>query len=313
MEYRRVGKSGLKVSEIGLGCGSPTFAGTADEATAIKIISHAIESGITYIDTAETYAMGRSETMVGKALKGKRDRVVLATKFGNPKIVNNTDQRGSRSRLMKSVEGSLKRLNTDYIDLYYLHRADPETPIEETLRAVDDLVRSGKVRYIGCSNIAAWQLCEALWTSKEHHLESFAVVQNEYNIIERGIEQELVPCCQAYGVGVVPYQPLAAGFLTGKYHRGQDMPAGARLTKGSPIDAGIISDAHFAILDKLETFARERGHSVGELALAWLLSRPCVCAVIPGATSMQQLSRNLAAVDWKLTAEDIAGIAKLLE
>ena len=312
MEYRRLGNSGLKVSEIGLGNNTPTIAGRADEQTSIDIIDHALELGINFIDTAYAYAEGQSEAIVGKALKGKRSQVVIATKFGLPRSVGRSEQGGSRNHVLKAVEASLRRLDTDYIDLYYIHFPDPETPIEETLRALDDLVRVGKVRYIGCSNFAAWQLCEALWTSKMHNLESFIAVQSKYNLIERGIERELVPCCQTYGVGIIPWQPLASGFLTGKYRRGQEIPAGTRLTMGRPTDIGIVTDANFDKLDKLEAFAKERDHSVGELAITWLLSHPWLGSVIAGATSKEQLSLNVGAVGWKLTAKDIAQLDKIL-
>ena len=310
MEYRRLGKSGLKVSEIGLG--ALTFGGRADEQTSINIIEHALELGINFIDTADFYTQGRSEEIVGKAVKGNRSRVVIATKFGFPTSVGPEEQRGSRNHMMKAVDSSLRRLNTDYIDLYYIHYPDTETPIEETLRAMDDLVRSGKVRYIGCSNFPAWRLCEAMWTSKLHNLESFITVQSRYNLLDRGIERELVPCCQTYGIGVVPWAPLASGFLTGKYRRGQAMPAGARLANQPSLPGDILTDTGFDKLAKLEVFAEERGHSVGELAIAWLLSHPWLGSVIAGAMSVEQLSLNVAAVGWKLTTEDIVQLDKIV-
>ncbi len=322
MEYRRLGKSGLKVSAVGLGTGSTTFAGRADEQTSLKIIRCALEQGINFIDTAETYAEGRSEELVGKAVKGKRSHVVIATKFGKDRSVGPDEQRGSRGHLMKAVEGSLKRLCTDYIDLYIMHEPDPETPIEETLRALDDLVRAGKVRYIGCSEFAAWQLCEAVWTSRAGNLETFIVAGAEYNLINRSIERELVPCCQSLGVGFVPTFPLAGGFLTGKYRRGQKMPEGARFTSPPPFANAIrqdlsrhehrLTDANFDKLAKLDAFAEERGHSVGELAIAWLLSHPWLGSVIAGVTSTEQISLNLAAVDWKLTTEDVARLDQII-
>lgn len=322
MEYRRLGKSGLKVSAIGLGTGSTTFAGRADEQTSLKIISHALDLGINFIDTAETYAEGRSEELVGKAVKGRRSQVIIGTKFGKDRSVGPAEQRGSRGHLMKAVEGSLKRLGTDYIDLYIMHEPDTETPIEETLRALDDLVRMGKVRYIGCSEFAAWQLCEAVWTSMAGNLETFIVAGSEYNLINRGIERELVPCCQRFGVGFIPTFPLAGGFLTGKYRRGQKMPEGARFASPPRFAHAIrqdlsryedrLSDANFDKLAKLESFAGERGHSVGELAIAWLLSHHWWGSVIAGVTSIEQVALNLAAVDWKLTNQDIARLDKIL-
>ena len=322
MEYRRLGKSGLKVSAIGLGCGSATFAGNADERTSINIINHALESGINYIDTAETYADGRSETLVGKALKGKRSQVIVGTKFGKDRSVGPGEQRGSRGRLMKAVEGSLTRLDTEYIDLYVMHQPDPDTPIEETLRALDDLVRVGKVRYLGCSDFAGWQLCEALWTSKTQRLESFISAGAHYNLINRGIEQELIPCCQNFGVGVIPTMPLAQGFLTGKYRRGNEMPESARFTS-APRFAGakhqalrrydkFLTDANFDKLARLEAFAEKRGHRVGELAIAWLLSHSCIGMVPVGVTSAEQLTLNVAGTGWKLTAEDSVELGKII-
>ena len=310
MEYRSIGKSGLKVSEIGLGTNS--FGNRADEQTSISVIEHALELGINLIDTAEMYAQGRSEEIVGKALKGKRSQVIIATKFGYPTSIGPRERGGSRNYIMKAVEHSLKSLNTEYIDLYYFHYPDPETPIEETLRAMDDLVRSGKVRYIGCSNFAAWQLCEALWTSKLHDLEPFIAVQSRYNLLDRNIEREVVPCCQAYGVGVVPWGPLASGFLTGRFRRGEKIPEEARLANPPAIYQDVLSDTNFDKLARLGDFAEERGHSVGELAIAWLLSHSWLSSVITGATRIEQLSQNVATTDWKLTAEDTAQLDALI-
>jgi aryl-alcohol dehydrogenase-like predicted oxidoreductase len=309
MEYRRLGRSGLKVSEIGLG--GNNFGGRADEESSLNIINHALEMGINFVDTADMYAQGRSEELVGKAVNGKRSQVVIATKFGYPGSVGPSEQRGSRNYILRAVDASLRRLNTDYIDLYYIHYPDSETPIEETLRALDDLVRTGKVRYIGCSNFAAWQLCEALWTSKLNNLESFVTVQSKYSLLDRSIERELVPCCQNYNTGVVPWGPLASGFLTGKYHRGQEVPIGARLANPPSIYRDVLTDANFDKLAELETFAGERGHSVAELAIAWLLSHPWLGSVIAGAMNIEQLSASVASADWKLTMEDIIELDKI--
>ena len=303
MEYRRLGSSGLKVSKIGLG--GNNFGNRADEQTSITVINHALDLGINFIDTAESYSKGRSEELVGKALKGKRWQAIIATKFGYPTSVGANEQGGSRNYIMKAVDASLKRLDTDYIDLYYMHYPDSETPIEETLRALDDLVRTGKVRYIGCSNFGAWQLCDALWTSKLNNLESFITVQSKYNLLERSIEQDLVPCCENYGIGVIPWGPLASGFLTGKYRRGQETPAGARLVNPPSIYRDILTDVNFDKLAKLETYAREHSHSIGELAIAWLLAHPWLSSVIAGAMNTEQVSANVAAVGWKLTTEDM--------
>jgi len=310
VEYRRLGRSGLKVSEIGLG--GNNFGGRANDEISLNVINHALEMGINFFDTAESYVQGRSEELVGKAVKAKRSQVIIATKFGGPRSVGPDQQSGSRSYIMKAVDASLIRLNTDYIDLYYIHFPDPKTPIQETLRALDDLVRTGKVRYIGCSNFAAWQLCEALWTSKLNSLESFITVQSRYNLLDRSVERELIPCCQSYGIGLIPWGPLASGFLTGKYRCGQEIPVGTRLAAQIPTYSNILIDANFDKLAKLEAFANERGHSVGELAIAWLLSHPWLGSVIAGSMNVDQLSANVAAAGWKLTTEDAVQLDKIL-
>ena len=309
MEYRRLGNTGLKVSEVGLG--GNNFGWWADEPTSIGVINHAIDSGINFIDTADIYDRGHSEEYIGKALKGKRSQVIIATKFANPMGESPNEKGGSRYYIMKAVEASLKRLQTDYIDLYQIHLPDPETPIEETLRTLDDLVWAGKVRYIGCSNFAAWQLCEALWTSKVNNLHSFVTVQPQYNLLARQIERELVPCCQAYNIGVIPYFPLASGFLTGKYRQGEKPPADSRLSAPNPAFQRIFTEENWSKLAKLEAFAKERGHTVGELAIAWLLSKPWLSTVIAGARKTEQVSANVAASEWKLTAEEAAEVDAL--
>ena len=303
MEYRRLGKSGLNISEIGLG--GNTFGSWIDEAASIAVISHALDIGINYIDTADWYNQGQSEEFVGKAVKGRRSKVIVATKFGMAMGSGPNDKGGSRHHIIEAVNASLKRLQTDYIDLYQMHYPDPATPIEETLHALDDLVRSGKVRYIGCSNYAAWQLCEALWTSRVHHLQSFVTVQTRYNILERQIESELVPCCQAYGVGVIPWGPLAGGFLTGKYRKGEKADVG-RLSQPNKLYGKMLTESNWDKLMKLESFATERSRKVGELAIAWLLARRWLSTVIAGARTPQQVSFNVSAASWKLTAEEVA-------
>ena len=306
MQYRVLGKSGLKVSELGLGANN--FGWWADEQASIAVINHALDLGINYIDTADMYDRGRSEEFVGKALKGKRGRVVIATKFAQPMGDGPNDKGGSRYYIMKAVEASLRRLQTDYIDVYQMHVPDRETPIEETLRALNDLVQSGKVRYIGCSNFAAWQLCEALWTSKSNHLHAFLTVQVRYNILERSIEAELVPCCREYGIGVIPWGPLAGGFLTGKYQQGKKAPTDARLANPVAIYSHIFTDENWKRLTALTNFAAERGHTIAELAIAWLLTKPWISSVIAGARTVEQLSANLPAMQWKLTDDEIAEV-----
>jgi len=261
------------------------------------------------------YDSGRSEEFVGKAIRGKRVDVIIATKFAAVMGESLNDRGGSRWYVTRAVEASLKRLNTDYIDLYQMHFPDPTTPIEETLRALDDLVKTGKVRYIGCSNFAAWQLSEALWTSRVNNLNSFVTVQPKYNLFERQIEQELVPCCKAHGVGVIPWGPLAGGFLTGKYRRGKQPPTPA--TGKMPAKAfhrlynTVLTDANWDRLGKLDAFANTRGHKVGELAIAWLLWHPWLSTVIAGATSPEQLDANVVGANWKLTAEEVDQVEQI--
>ncbi|MBI4268175.1 MAG: aldo/keto reductase [Chloroflexi bacterium] len=310
MEYRRLGKSGLKVSEIGLGTNS--FGSRTDERVSIGIVEHALELGINFIDTADLYGRGRSEEIIGKALAGKRSRVVLATKVGHPGTLRPQECGSSRHHIMRGIEASLRRLNTDYIDLYYIHFPDPETPIAETLRALDDLVRAGKVRYIGCSNFDAWRICEAVWTAKLGNLESFVALESRYNLLDRSLEREVSPCCENYGIGVVPWGPLASGFLTGKYRGGVESLKGTRLENPAPIYRDILTEAGFEKVAKLETFARERGYNVTELAVAWLLSHSWLSSVIAGATSTDQVSQNAAGAGWRLNAEDIARLNTII-
>ena len=306
MEYRRMGNSGLMITGIGLG--GNNFGWWADEKTSITVISHALDMGINFIDTADMYDRGGSEEFVGKAVKGKRSQVIIATKFAREMGDSPNEKGGSRHHILEAVDASLKRLQTDYIDLYQMHAADPMTPIEETLRALDDLVRAGKVRYIGCSNFAAWQLCEALWTSRVNNLHSFVTVQPRYSLLQRQIEAELVPCCQAYNIGVIPWGPLVGGFLTGKYRRGEKPPSDGRLSQSMPLYDSIFTEANWNKLAKFEAFAAERGHTVGELAIAWLLAKPWVSVVIAGARKVEQVSANVAAAEWKLTAEEVAEV-----
>jgi len=307
MNFRRLGNSGLKVSEIGLG--GNNFGWWADEKTSAPVIDAALAQGINFIDTADAYDRGHSEEYIGRALKGRRNQVIIATKFGSPMGNGPNERGGSRQHILEALENSLKRLQTDYIDLYYMHWPDPTTPIEETLSALDSMVRVGKVRYIGCSNFAAWQVSDALWTSKTNNLTPFVVVQQGYNLLARRIERELVPCCEAHGLGVVPYSPLANGLLTGKYRQGQEPPQGSRLSSTVlPGMKRVLAEANWAVLSKLETFARERNHTMGELAIAWLLSKPWLSSVIAGAHSPDQVKANVAAGAWKLTAEDVTAV-----
>jgi aryl-alcohol dehydrogenase-like predicted oxidoreductase len=313
MEYRNLGKTGLKVSILGLGANN--FGWWIDEQASAAVINHALEIGINYIDTADMYDSGRSEEFIGRILKGKRREVLIASKFAYAMGAGVNDRGGSRWYVMRALEASLKRLQTDYIDLYQMHAPDPATPIEETLRALEDAVKAGKVRYIGCSNFAGWQLSEALWTSRVNSLNSFVTVQPKYNIFERQIEQELIPCCKAHGVGVIPWGPLAGGFLTGKYRRGEPAPipaTGAREAKAFlHLYSGVMTDANWERLGKLDAFAKARGHKVSDLAIAWLLSHPWLSTVIAGATKPEQLDANLKGAEWKLTPEEVAEVEQI--
>ncbi|MFC1920663.1 aldo/keto reductase [Chloroflexota bacterium] len=305
MEHRNLGNSGLKVSEISLG--GNNFGWWADEPTSITVINHAIDQGINFIDTADGYDKGNSEIFIGKALKGKRSKTLIATKFGVPMGESPNQRGGSRHYIIEAVEASLKRLQTDYIDLYQIHFPDSSTPIEETMRALSDLVQSGKVRYIGCSNFAAWQLTEALWTSKVNHLHTFVTIQPRYNLLYREIERDLVPCCQSYDIGIFPHSPLAGGFLTGKYKKGK-MPEDSRLSAPNSSYERIFTDANWEKLAKFDAFASARGHTMGDLAIAWMLSRPYISTVIAGARKIEQVDANVAAAAWKLTPEEVAEV-----
>lgn len=307
MEYRHLGRSGLQVSVVGLGCNN--FGMRCDFDQSKDVVHRALDAGITLFDTADVYGgQGKSEEFLGKILKGRRQEVVLATKFGMKMGEGPHKSGGSRKYIMSAVEDSLRRLDTDYIDLYQLHRPDPETPIDETLRALDDLVRSGKVRYIGNSNFAGWQAAEAHYVAKQANLTPFISAQNEYNLLDRRIEGELVPACNAYGLSILPYFPLASGFLTGKYRQGQEMPAGTRLANAGPMAARVLNDKNYETLGKLEAFADARGKTMLDLAIGWLASLSHVGSVIAGATKPEQIDQNVAAGSWKLTAEELAEV-----
>ena len=307
MEYRKLGNSGLDVSAIGLGTNN--FGRRVDQAGTSHVLDQALEEGVTFIDTANIYGSGQSEEYIGKAIEGKRDQYILATKAAM-KVDNGPNGIGaSRHHLFREVEKSLTRLRTDYIDLYQIHRAAPNTPIEETMHALDQLVAQGKVRYVGCSNYASWELCEAIWTSHTRNLVHFVTLQPRYSMLDRGIESELVPFCKTYGIGILPYFPLANGFLTGKYRRGEAAPEGTRLAEN---DRGMCTDANFDILEGLEAFAKERGHTVLDLAFAWLLANPAVTSVIAGATKPGQVTSNAATVGWLLSDEEMSEIDTIL-
>ncbi len=310
MEQRRLGKSGLEVSLVGLGCNN--FGGRADFEATRKVVHKALDLGITLFDTADIYGnRGGSEDFLGQLLGDRRQDIVLASKFGMAMDDVGKLTGASRRYIMSEVEASLRRLRTDWIDLYQLHQPDPLTPIEETLRAMDDLVRQGKVRYIGCSNLNAWQTVEALWTSKHLNLNAFISYQNEYSLLVRDIDQELIPAMQAYGLGLLPFFPLASGLLTGKYKRNAPMPQGARLTNTKAIANRYLTEENWSIVERLESFSDKRGHSLLELAFSWLAARPTVSSVIAGATKPEQVEQNVRAAEWKLTREDLAEIDQL--
>lgn len=311
MEYRNLGRSGLQVSVVGLGCNN--FGGRTDAQGTAAVINKCIEMGITLFDGADAYSRGRAEELMGPILKPHRHNIVLASKAGVPMGEGPYYRGTSRKYLMSALEDSLRRFDTDYIDLYHMHIPDASTPIEETLRTLDDMVRAGKVRYIGCSNYAGWQIVEAIWTAKHEHLTPFISAQNQYNLLERSIENEVAPACLKYGLGVLPYFPLASGFLTGKYRRDATMPEGARLSApNNPFAARILNDRNYDTLDKLEEFATARGHTMVELAFSWLASQPYVGSVIAGSTRPEQVEENAKAADWKLTAEDMKQIDEVM-
>jgi aryl-alcohol dehydrogenase-like predicted oxidoreductase len=308
MHTRPLGSSSLDVSVVGLG--GNNFGGRLDVAATRRVVHRALDLGITLIDTADLYNDGASEECLGEALKGRRQDVVLATKFGL--LLADDEHRGGASRraIMQAVEASLKRLRTDWIDLYQLHRPDEATPIEETLRALDDLVREGKVRHIGCSNMTAPQVAEAQNTAGRQGLTSFCCAQHQYSLLARGIERALMPTLAARGLGLLPYFPLASGMLTGKYRAGQ-IPSDARLAYSKRHSERFISERNWAIVAKLEAFCQARGRQLIELAFAWLLAKPPVASVIAGASTPEQVEQNVQAVGWVLSAEELAEVDEI--
>jgi aryl-alcohol dehydrogenase-like predicted oxidoreductase len=309
MELRQLGNSGLQVSIVGLGCNN--FGWRIDLDASRKVIDRALELGITLLDTADIYGnFGGSEAALGEILGARRKEIVLATKFG---IAMDKDERlkgASRRYIMRAVEASLKRLKTDWIDLYQVHRPDPLTPIEETLGALDDLVRQGKVRYIGCSNYAGWQVADAAWTARDRLLDGFISCQDEYSLVMRDIERELLPAMQHYGIGLLPYFPLASGLLSGKYKR-SSLPMGARLVAVPGLGQRYLTEENWRKVEALEPFAAARGHSLLDLAFAWLLARAKVASVIAGATTPEQVEQNVKAAEWELPPADMAEIDKI--
>jgi aryl-alcohol dehydrogenase-like predicted oxidoreductase len=311
MDYRQLGNSGVRVSVIGLG--SNRF-GSKDvpRQEVDRIVGCAIDAGVNFIDTANTYNDGASEETLGHALKGQIDRIVLASKFSFPKKDGPNTWGASRYQMMQAIEKSLRRLQTDHLDLYYVHRWDDTTPVQETLRALDDLIRMGKVRYIGASACAAWQLAHANVLAELRGWTPFAVIQSEYSMLHRDAEREVLPYCRAQGVGFVPYYPLAGGFLTGKYRQGQPPPAGSRAEESHYV-RGQLTEGNFALAAKLGEWVNGRGHGLNELAQSWLLAQPQVCSVITGAKNVDQLQSNVKSAYWKLSHEELTEIEAILQ
>ncbi len=305
MEYRRLGDSGLVVSAVGLG--GNNFGLHLDVDATRAVVDAALDAGVNLIDTSDSY--GTSEEVLGEVLEGRRDDVVIATKFGTDlQGANGPDwgARGSRRYVRRAVERSLRMLRTDHIDLYQMHRPDPRTPIAETLAALTELVREGKVRYVGSSNLTAWQVADADWTARAAGLERFVSAQNHYNLLQRAPEAELVPACRRYGIGVLPYFPLASGMLTGKYRRGESPARVSRLARWGQTDR--LNDSFFDVLEQLEKFAGERGIRVLDVAIGGLAAQPGVASVIAGATSVEQVRANVAAGSWRPSVEDLAAL-----
>jgi len=306
VQQRRLGKSGPVVSVVGLGCNN--FGGRIDLEASRKVVHKALDLGITLLDTADIYgADSGSEKALGEILGPRRKDIVLATKFGMPLQVGGKVD-ASRGYIAKAVEGSLKRLRTDWIDLYQLHKPDPATPLEETLRALDDLVRQGKVRYIGCSNLPAGDVAEASRIAKQHGLTAFISCQDEYSLVARGIERDLLPVIEANAMGLLPFFPLASGLLTGKYKRNEPKPAGTRLAKMQNHADRYLTPENWTKVEKLSEFAAARGRTLLELAFGWFLSRPVLASVIAGATRPEQVEANAAAAGWTLTADEVKKI-----
>jgi aryl-alcohol dehydrogenase-like predicted oxidoreductase len=308
---RRLGRSGLAISTVGLGTNN--FGMKLDLEQSRAVVHAALDNGITLFDTSDSY--GDSEERLGEILQGARSDVVIATKFGSDVRRLGQDNgvdwgaRGSRRYIRRAVENSLRRLRTDWIDLYQMHRPDPLTPIGETLSALDDLVREGKVRYVGHSNFSGWQAAEAEWVARTHHLERFISAQNEYSLLKRGIETDLVPALEQYGIGLLPYFPLASGLLTGKYRRGEAAPEGSRVQAWKM--ESELKEATFDVLEGLEAFAADRSITLLEVAVGGLAAQPAVASVIAGATTPEQVAANVKAGEWRPTAEELAEIDRI--
>jgi aryl-alcohol dehydrogenase-like predicted oxidoreductase len=310
MEYRQLGNAGVRVSVVGLGANRFGSADTP-QAEVDKIIDAALDHGINFIDTADVYNDGLSEETLGHALKGRMDRIVLATKFNFPRKTSPNHWGASRYHMIHAVEQSLQRLQTDHIALYYCHRWDETTPIEETLRGLDDLTRMGKICYIGASAYASWQLAHANALAELKGWSRFVALQSEYNLLKRDVEREVLPYCRAHQVGFVPYYPLAGGFLTGKYELGKPPPAGSRGESARAVQELMI-EQNYHTVKQLSAWAKDHGRGVNELAQAWLLAQPSVCSVITGAKRVEHVVGNVKAADWNLTGRELQEIGALL-
>lgn len=304
MEYRRMGRTGLKVSEICLG--TMTFGHGTDQAEATRIVDLAFAAGVNFFDTANAYGNGQSEILLGEALKGRRKDAIIATKVFNPMGPNPNDSGMSRVHILRAIEDSLTRLQTDYVDIYYIHHVDEQTPLEEMLRAFDDLVHQGKVRYIACSNYEAWRLMEALWISETKGLARFECYQPQYSLVVRDIEEEIIPVCQRKGLGVVVWSPLAGGFLSGKYQPGEQQVAGTRSAEGWAYPQRYFAPNADETLGVLLDVAKELDHSPAQVAVRWVLEQPAITSAIIGARNVEQAGDNFKAAGWQLPAEALA-------
>jgi aryl-alcohol dehydrogenase-like predicted oxidoreductase len=306
MEKRPLNSKGLAASLVGLGCNN--FGMKIDLEASRAVITAALDVGITFFDTADMYGNGQSEEFIGQVLGPRRKEVALATKFGGVARMRKTGERwGTRDYIVRCLEASLRRLRTEWIDLYQIHYHDPTTPIEETLAALDELVRQGKVRAVGCSNLSGAQIAEAAAQAQARHCVRFITAQNEWNLLNRGAERDVIPACEQHGLGQLPYFPLASGMLTGKYRRGEGFAPGTRLAAISFFQ-GLATEENFAKIEALQAFAAQHGHTLLELAVSWLAAQPCVVSVITGATTPEQVHTNAAAANWKLSAAELTAI-----
>lgn len=306
---RELGDSGIQVGVAGLGCNN--FGMRIDAAASARVVHAAMDLGVDFFDTSDSYGMGQSERHLGAALKGRRSSAVVLTKFGSPADPEHPEHQGaSPEHIRRAIEGSLRRLDMDYVDVYMLHRPDPDTPIEATLEALHRLVEQGKARSIACSNLTGWQVADADWTSRSRGLARFVAAENRYSLLDRSVERELLPACRRFGLSLIPYFPLESGLLTGKYRRGEPAPEGTRLAL-SPRAARVLTDANFDVVEAVQRFAAERGTTPAAVALGWLAAQPDVASVIAGATSPEQVAANVAGTAWTPTREDLAELDRI--